>query len=47
MTITSTYREVSVYDYELQENENKRKLNVLKQQYIPLLYRELESVINA
>ena len=47
ITITSTYREVSVYDYELQQNENKRKLNVLKQQYIPLLYKELESVINA
>lgn len=47
MTITSTYREVNVYDYEITQNENKRKLNVLKQQYIPILYRELESVINA
>jgi hypothetical protein len=47
MALTSTYRDVNIYDYEVSENEKKRTLNVLKQQFIPLIYRELEYIINA
>jgi hypothetical protein len=46
MTTTSTYREVNVYDYELSQNENKRSLNILKKQYIPLVTNELELMIH-
>jgi len=39
---TSTYKEVSVFDYETAQNEKNRWIKILKRQYIPLLISELE-----
>lgn len=46
ITITTTYKEVSVFDYEVEQNEKKRAINVLKPQYISIINRELERVLN-
>lgn len=45
LTTTTTYRSVNVYDYELDKNESKRSINILKKQYIPNLLNELEYMI--
>jgi len=46
LTTTSTYKPVYVYDYENEENESKREIKILKQQYIDSLTSELEAVLN-
>jgi hypothetical protein len=43
---TSTYREVSVFDYETAQNEKNRWIKILKRQYIPMLISELELMHN-
>jgi hypothetical protein len=45
LTITTTYRELSVYDYELEQNEKNRTINILKRQYIPLISNELDFML--
>lgn len=42
VTKTSTYKEVSVYDYEIEQNEKNRWIKILKRRYIPTLINELE-----
>lgn len=44
-TITSTYKPVYVYDYELQKNEQKREIKLLKAQYVQALTKELEKIL--
>lgn len=44
ITKTSTYREVSVYDYEVAQNEKNRWIKILRRQYIPFLITEMESM---
>jgi hypothetical protein len=44
--VTSTYKPVYVYDYELEENEKKRQIRLLKRQYIQPLMLEIETVLN-
>ena len=46
ITLTSTYKEVSEYDYEIGENEAKREIKILKKQYIESLTSELDTVLN-
>jgi hypothetical protein len=46
LTITTTYRAVNVYDYEIELNESKREINILKSQYVTLLADELDTVLN-
>lgn len=46
VTLTSTYKEVSVYDYEIGENEAKREIKILKKQYIDSLTSELDAILN-
>lgn len=46
VTITSTYKEISVYDYEIDQNESKREIKILKKQYIEPLTMELDRVLN-
>lgn len=45
LTITTTYRTVNVYDYEIEQNEKNRSINILKKQYIPLIINELEYML--
>lgn len=40
---TTTYKEVSVYDYEVEQNEKNRWIKILKRQYIPMLMNEMEA----
>lgn len=46
LSITSTYKPVSVYDYEIQLNEDKRQINLLKIDYIAPLIEEFNVVLN-
>jgi hypothetical protein len=46
LTVTDKYKEVFVYDYEDQLNEQRRQIKLLKPQYIPSLMLELETVLN-
>lgn len=46
LSITSTYKPVYVYDYELQLNEKNRQIKILKQEYIQPLMLEIETVLN-
>lgn len=46
MSIKSTYKPVYVFDHENTLNENKREIKLLKQQYIPQLTSELETILN-
>lgn len=44
-TITSTYKAVSVFDYELAQNELKRSIKLLKPQYVQAISKELENIL--
>jgi len=46
LTITTTYRAVTVYDYEIELNESKREINILKKEYVSSLVDELDTVLN-
>jgi Base plate wedge protein 53 len=46
LTTTSTYKAVNVYDYETEQNENKRTIKLLKREYIQTIVSELGAVIN-
>jgi hypothetical protein len=46
LSVTSTYKPVYVYDYEIEQNENKRQIKILKKQYIEPLLTEIETVLN-
>jgi hypothetical protein len=45
LTITTTYKSVNVYDYEIEQNEKNRSINILKKQYIPLIANEMEYML--
>lgn len=45
LQITETYRAVSVYDYEIEENEKKRVIKLLKPEYIQPLSNELNRML--
>lgn len=45
VSVTTTRRIVSVYDYEVDENESKRSINLLKEQYISQVSAELETLV--
>lgn len=42
----STYKPVYVFDYEFEENEKKREIQILKPQYIQQLKNELGTLLN-
>lgn len=46
LTVKSTYKSVSVFDYENEVNESKRQIKLLKRNYIEPLVNELENVLN-
>jgi len=46
LTIQSTYKPVYVYDYELNLNESRREIKILKPQYIESLINEIGNVLN-
>ena len=46
LTITSTYKEVTEYDYEISLNEGKREISILKPQYIESLIMEMGNILN-
>lgn len=46
LSITTTYRAVNVYDYEIELNESKREINILKKEYVTSLVDELDNVLN-
>ncbi len=46
LTVTDTYKEVFVYNYEDELNEQKRQIKMLKREYIPSLMLELETILN-
>jgi hypothetical protein len=41
---TTTYKEVFVYDYEYEQNEKNRTINILKREYIQALMTEMETM---
>ena len=46
LTIESVYKPVYVYDYEVELNESKRQIKILKPQYVESLIDEIERVLN-
>lgn len=46
LTIASTYKPVYVYDYEVELNETKRQIKILKPKYIEHLIDEVGKVLN-
>jgi hypothetical protein len=47
LTIASTYKPVYVYDHELDLNESKRQIKILKPQYIEYITEEIGTTLNA
>ena len=43
--ITISKETRSYYDYEIEENENKREINLLKSEFIPEVEKEFKRVI--
>ena len=46
LTIESVYKPVYVYDYEVELNESKRQIKILKPQYVESLIDEVGRVLN-
>jgi hypothetical protein len=46
LSVTSTYKPVYVYDYEIDENEKKREIKLLKKQYVQAMSNELQAILN-
>lgn len=46
LSVKSTYKSVSVYDYETSQNENKRQINLLKPSFIPAIIQEMQYILN-
>ena len=46
LSVKSTYKPVYVYDYEASNNEAKREIKLLKQQYVEAMSGELNSILN-
>lgn len=46
LVVTENFKTVSVYDYEVELNESKREIKLLKSQYIQPLLLEFENVLN-
>ena len=46
LSIKSTYKPVYVYDYEIEENEKKREIKLIKKQYVDVMSNELQSILN-
>lgn len=45
VSVTTTRQVVSVYDYEMTENEAKRSILLLKEQYLPQVRSELDTLV--
>lgn len=46
LTKKSTYKPVSVYDYEFEENEKKRQIKILRREYIQPIKNEIGTLLN-
>lgn len=47
LIVNETFKAVSVYDYEIELNETRREIKLLKRQYIQPLLLEFENILNA
>jgi len=47
LIVNETFKAVSVYDYEVELNETRREIKLLKRQYIQPLLLEFENILNA
>lgn len=47
LTVQTTYRPVYVYDYEVELNESKRQIKMLKPEFVEAVSYELKSVLNS
>ena len=45
VTKTITYNQVSIYDYEVNRNEAKRNINIMKDSYAPIAERQFQALM--